>query len=305
MRKVGIVSCNKWINKIKEDLHLEKGLLTLGIDSNLISWEDPNVDYSEYDCLIIRSIWGYQDRLEQFYKWLEHMKQKQITMFNSLELIENNIRKDVQFNILQRNGIPTVKTEFIYEKDILGSISNSVLEAIRKQFDGTKLFVVKPIISGSGNNTYLIDLTGNNNRLNNIQISELNKLMNDIIKEKNNGLMIQPFISEIDSGEISSIFIDGQNTHNVRRYPSIFNEKRNPELETDMSSAMFELVRRIESIPEYRDYLYMRADMVEHNKQPIVMEVELTEPDLLTRYIPEEIRDTAIKTLAKRIEKRL
>ncbi len=305
MKKVGIVSCNKWINKIKEDLYLNKELLTLGIDSNLISWEDSNVDILEYDCLIIRSIWGYQDKLEQFYNWLKHVKQKQITIFNSTELIENNIRKDVQFNTLQRYGIPTVKTEFIYEKEILDSISNSVMEVIKNQFDKTKIFVVKPIISGSGNNTYLIDLTGDNNRPNNKQIYELNELMSDIVKEKNNGLMIQPFITEIDSGEISSIFIDGKNTHNVRRYPSIFHEKRNPELEKDMSSDMFELARRIESIPEYSGYLYMRVDMVEHNKQPIVMEVELTEPDLLTKYIPEEIRDTTIKTLAKKIEKRI
>ncbi len=305
MRKVGIVSCNKWINKIKEDLYLKKELLTLGIDSNFISWEDSNVDYSEYECLIIRSIWGYQDKLEQFYKWLEDMKQKKITMINSLELIENNIRKDVQFNILHRNGIPTVKTNFIYEKDILGSISSTIFEAIRKQFDNTNLFVVKPIISGSGNNTYLIDLMGNNNRPNNIQISELNKLMSDIIKEKNNGLMVQPFISEIDSGEISSIFIDGQNTHNVRRYSPIFHEKKNQELEKNITSVMLELARRIESIPEYQGYSYMRVDMVEHNKQPTVMEVELTEPDLLTRYIPDEIRDAAIKILAKKIKKSL
>ena len=305
MKRVGIVSCNQWINKIKEDLYLNRELLVLGIESSLISWEDPNVDYSLYDCLIIRSIWGYQDKPEEFYRWLEQMKQSKVMMFNSPELIENNIRKDIQFGIFQENGIPTIKTGFIYEKDISGSISSAVLEMDESQLDCTRVFVVKPIISGSGNNTYLIDLTGRSTRPNNVQIIELDRLFNGIIREQNNGLMVQHFISEIDNGELSSIFIDGQNTHNVRRYPSIFHGKKSQELETDVSPSMLELAKKVEAIPEYSGYLYMRSDIVEHNGQPIVMEVELTDPDLLTRYIPEETRDTAIKTLAKKIERRL
>lgn len=305
MKKVGIVSCDKWINKIKEDLYLNKELISLGINSTLISWEDQSIDYSEYDCLIVRSIWGYQDKLEKFYEWLEQIKQNQIRLFNTPEIIESNIRKDVQFSILKKHNISVVKTEFIYEKQLFGNISSSVLEVMKKQFVDTKLFVVKPIISGSGNNTYLVDLEGYSIRPNNVRIEELDTLFNGIIMEQNNGLMIQPFISEIDNGEISCVFIEGQNTHNIRRYPSVFHEKKKQQLETSLSSDILELAKQVEAIPEYNGYLYMRVDMVEQNGKPIVMEVELTEPDLLTRYMSDEIREPVIKTFAKRIEKRL
>ncbi|MDD2391652.1 MAG: hypothetical protein PHU94_01780 [Bacilli bacterium] len=305
MKKVGIVSCDKWINKIKEDLYLNKELISLGINSNLISWEDQSIDYSEYDCLIVRSIWGYQDKLEKFYEWLEQIKQNQIRLFNTPEIIESNIRKDVQFSILKKHNISVVKTEFIYEKHLFGNISSSVLEVMKKQFVDTKLFVVKPIISGSGNNTYLVDLEGYSIRPNNVRIEELDTLFNGIIMEQNNGLMIQPFISEIDNGEISCVFIEGQNTHNIRRYPSVFHEKKKQQLETSLSSDILELAKQVEAITEYNGYLYMRVDMVEQNGKLVVMEVELTEPDLLTRYMSDEIREPVIKTFAKRIEKRL
>ena len=45
----------------------------------------------------------------------------------------------------------------------------------------------------------------------------------------------------------------------------------------------------------------MRVDIVDA-KEPMVMEVELAEPDLLTRHI---ISDRPIKRLAKAIQRRL
>ena len=40
MKNVGIVSCDKWMNKITEDLLLKQELINNNINARIISWED-------------------------------------------------------------------------------------------------------------------------------------------------------------------------------------------------------------------------------------------------------------------------
>ena len=62
MKKIGIVSCVKWIDKLEEDNNLKNALINLGIDAKIISWQQPLEEV--YDLLVLRSVWGYQN----FYK---------------------------------------------------------------------------------------------------------------------------------------------------------------------------------------------------------------------------------------------
>lgn len=71
MKRIAVVSCDKWINKIQEDLLLVQSLNSHNYQASLISWEDPNVDYRQFDCLVIRSVWGYQNKYVEFKKWLQ------------------------------------------------------------------------------------------------------------------------------------------------------------------------------------------------------------------------------------------
>ena len=47
MKKVGIVSCDKWIGKLEEDNNLKNALINLGIDANIISWQQSLSDCRE------------------------------------------------------------------------------------------------------------------------------------------------------------------------------------------------------------------------------------------------------------------
>lgn len=77
MNKVAIVSCDNWKGKIKEDIYLNDALIKLGIISQIISWEDKDVDFEGYDALILRSVWGYQNKYKEFKEWLlEIQKEK-------------------------------------------------------------------------------------------------------------------------------------------------------------------------------------------------------------------------------------
>lgn len=306
MKRVGIVSSNEWKGKIKEDLLLQEKLRFLGFWADIISWEDSQLDFTKYDCLVLRSAWGYHKKLVDFYAWLEKIEKSNIPLLNSPSLIRDNIKKDVQFEILRKHNIPTIDTTFIKSQELVGaSIDDKVLSIVRSDFNGLDSIVIKPIVSGSGNNTYLLSLSGKIARSNLISIEELQSYFSFLYNDVQNGLMIQPFISEIDSGETSSVFIDGENTHNIKRYPSIFHDKRKPE-EISLTSKEKDLARAVSNIPEYKDYLYMRVDMIELNGKPLIMEAELAEPDLLIKSVNDHKKqDEIIETFAKKLVRRM
>lgn len=278
MKKIGIVSCNKWKNKIIEDCSIQKQFVINGFDCDIISWEDKEIDYNEYECLLLRSVWGYQNNYEAFISWLSFIKENNIKLYNSVETIKNNIRKDIQFHILDENGIPHIPTKFYVDIDGLNNLSyNSV---------------IKPIISGSGNNTFIV--TPDN-------IQSVKKIFNNILLCRNNGFMVQPYIKDIEHGEYSIVFIGNTNTHNMIRTPGIFTEKIKPYEIKSIPQNVIDLANKVKSISDLKDSLYMRIDIVGDEK-PLIMEVELAEPDLLTRYISSQ---KPVEILCKELIKRL
>lgn len=289
MKKVGIVSCDKWKNKITEDLLLEKELINNNICAEIISWEDKLINYSKFDCLILRSVWGYQNKYLEFREWLQMIKSRNILLLNHPDIIINNIQKNKQFSILKKNNIPFIDTNFVYtEEDLL------------KKIYSKPLTVIKPIISGSGENTYLIG----QEKLSNLR-NILNEL-NSIFAQNDNGIMIQPYINGIENGEYACVFIDGINTHNMLRFPGVFSEKKRPIYLSDIPCCIKKIAYDVSKLKEFSDYLYMRVDIVLQDGNPIIMEVELAEPDLLFKYIENDrVRNQGIKLLSKSIVRRM
>src|SRR5574344_321758 len=295
MKKIAIVSCDNWKEKIKEDCYLSNELNKSGYITEIISWQDKSVNIIEYDALILRSVWGYQNEYTDFKNWLMNVKRNNILMFNSPDMVFDNINKDIQFNILKNNNLPFVETYFV-DNNTYGYCE--VLKVINEHFKNCKV-VIKPSISGSGENTYLIDDENKQNIPNCIQVNMLKQILKQIYKTNNESkLMIQPFISSIKDGEFSCIYIDGILTHTMIRYPNVFHEKKRPIFTKNIPEEILFLSKQVEKVPEFKDYLYMRVDMVIDNNMPKIMEVELAEPDLLTKYInDEEEKEQIIKTI--------
>ena len=297
MKKVAIVSCNKWIDKLEEDRNLKKELIKLGIGAKIISWQQPLED--QYDLLILKSVWGYQNYYNEFKKWLLDIKKNNITLVNNVDIIFDNIMKDIQFDILLKNNIEFINTFFLQQSDFYNKNILDILD--------DKLYVIKPTISGSGENTYLINNNSNIYIPNTIKKENILKIYKMILDNNEDcKIMIQPFISEINNGEYSCIFIDGKLTHTMLRFPNIFHKKKRPYLITEVPKSIINLAKNVEKIPEFNDYLYMRVDMVLVDGKAKIMEVELADPDFLTKYIDNQnVKSDVIKTFAKRIERRV
>ena len=288
MLSIGIVSCDKWINKLEEDKNLQNALKDIGINANIISWQQP-LD-KKYDLLILRSIWGYQDHYEEFKKWLLNVKNNNIQILNNVDMVLDNIKKDIQFKILKSNNIDCIDTKFITKENL----SDATIE---------EHAVVKPSISGSGENTFII--SEDESVKNSIKKTDVTRIYRPILNDECL-LMVQPFIKEINDGEYSCIFIDGKLTHVMLRFPNIFHDKKRPYLVSDIPKCVYNLARKVEQLEEFKGYLYMRVDMVVVNNESKIMEVELTDPDLLTKYIEDnQVKKNAINTFANSIKRRV
>ncbi len=297
MKKVGLVSNDMWMNKISEDKNLKYELIKRGIDAEIVSWQSSDID--DFQLLVLRSAWGYQNDFKNFKNWLSYLDKKNIKLENNTKMILSNVLKDKQFDILDKNNIKHIDTYFIDNKNFDKEIYDF------KNYNIPIVF--KPTISGSGENTFLYDSSKKLVLPNTLSIENIKEKLNKLLLEnKDSNVMVQPYISSINDGEYSCIFIDGILTHTMKRFPAVFHSKKKPYLVKDVPSEIEEVARKVESLDEFNNYLYMRVDMVLDKGHAKVMEVELAEPDLLTKYIGNKsLERDVIRTFAKKIEKRI
>lgn len=276
---VAIVSCDKWKNKSLEDLYLKHSLNKQNCKVDIISWEDKTIDYSKYDLIIIRSIWGFQENKTKFENWLNMLETQKIKVLNPINVIKNNYDKEIQFDILNKYNIETIKTFFL---PINKNIKSRILDLKTNNDLENNLIVLKPTISEGSKDVYLVG----DNRYEFNNIIDINEVYN---KYKNNKskLMVQPFMKEIFDGEYSICCINNKITHGIIKYKNAFTKtnmiKYIPADKIDHK--IIEIVNNILNIKEYKDNLFLRIDFVKQKKKFLVMEVELLDPNLFLEFI--------------------
>ena len=273
-KRIALVSCDKWVGKVKEDELLKFELNKLFVEVDIVSWQDKKVDYSKYDAVIIRSLWGYQDYIEEFIDYLDKLKKDRVKVFNNVDILKGNLNKYEQFKILDKYEIPHIETYFLKKDE---------LDNVNKINEDHKDLVVKPIISGSGDNTFIISSTI---KKNNIDVDKVKEKFSGVLNDVNNYLMVQPFVKEIDNGEISVVLIDNKVSHIVVRNTGVFNDKGSISVVglDAMDDKMRFIVDSCARINEYKDALYMRVDLVKIDDDYKVMELELVEPQLFLGF---------------------
>lgn len=295
---IGIVSCNTWKNKVYEDVSIKYYLNRQGYGADIISYEEEN-DYSKYKALIIKSIWGFQKNKETFDKFLEQVSKNKIPLYNSVEIISNNYDKEKQFKLLDKYHIKHIDTVFIENNS---SIAQKIKETWENKFNNYDKLVIKPVVSESSADTYIISL--NETGKNTITIKDVKNKYKNI----NYSLMLQPFIKEVKNGEYSVICFSNKLSHVIQRCVSVFGEKpyiKYIRKET-IDDKMLEIVNKICLIKEYKDNLYMRIDLVKTNEEYQVMEVELLDPQLFLNSITSnDYKKEAYQTFTKEIINRI
>ena len=107
----------------------------------------------------------------------------------------------------------------------------------------------------------------------------LNNYVHQIL-ESGLAVIAQPYINEIKNGEISLVYFNGRYSHAVLRYPGIIGQKKNAVPIKKVSDSILFLGEKVCNAVGADSLLYMRVDIVETKTMPLIMEIEITEPDL-------------------------
>jgi glutathione synthase/RimK-type ligase-like ATP-grasp enzyme len=101
--RVAVATCD-WLPELDPD---DAPLRTaLGEDAEPAVWSDPDVDWSAYDVVLIRSIWDYFERHDEFLAWLDRVP---VPTWNPIDTLRWNSEK-TYLRELEAAGVRTIPT---------------------------------------------------------------------------------------------------------------------------------------------------------------------------------------------------
>lgn len=272
-------------NILTEDQLVSEALTKKGFCVTRKSWDDPNFDWKKTRFALFRATWDYFHRFPEFQDWLNRAKE-QTQLINSSETLLWNMDKHYLLD-LEAAGVSVVPTS------IAEARSNSSLQNFYEQSPYAEA-ILKPTVSGSARHTY---------RLRRDNIEEHAELFEQLIQKE--AMMLQPFQERIlTAGEVSLIYFGKTFSHAVRKRA----KKGDFRVQDDFGGTLDDHDPDAEELSIAEAALdacpslpvYARVDLVRNEaNEPLVMELELIEPELWFRRNHEAARklaDTIIKT---------
>ncbi len=233
-----------------------------GIEAKAAPW-DGNVDWREFDTVILRACWNYHLKRDDFVKWLEDRSSEGKSIWNPLDIIKWNTDKHYLLD-LERAGVKIIPTT-IFEPDDPRSLKE-IMTAKNWQAG-----IVKPTV---GDSAYDV------RRFNGASAAEVEK---DLDRTK--PWLVQKFCPEINTeGEYSLMFFDRTYSHTVIKKPKEGDFRTQPHyggVEWEVNSSK-KTVYQAGNILDKVDgpLLYARIDGLLVNDDFHLMELELVEPYL-------------------------
>ncbi len=247
-------------------------LAELGWEVEAVPWNRPNVNWSAYQAVVIRSTWDYQNDPAGFIEVLEQIDLSGCKLFNPLEICRWNMEKGY-LKDLQRKQVPVVPTLWP------ASLNEQVLSEAFRHF-AVEQAVVKPTIGANADDTFV--LTKDNPSEWAVPFSIF----------QNRPLMLQPFLESIQTvGEFSLFYFGGQYSHTILKMPKsgdfrVQEEHGGVIRATEPSADLLQVGQQaIDQLGE--KLLFARIDLVQWQNQFHLIEAELIEPSLYFGYAPD------------------
>lgn len=244
-----------------------------GWDVSFIPWDKLNQNWNNYDLVIVRSTWNYQNHLDEFLNVLRMIDQSKALLLNPLPLIEWNVNK-TYLKDLKEDGIPIIPSLFFEDFDV-DEVRNSF-----STFDSEKV-IIKPTVGANADKIMII------NKSNPMETLKETK---DIYKYRS--FILQPFINSITKdGELSLIFFNKDFSHALSKVPKKGDFRVQEEhggtlkLIKNIDEQKINLCKKILSLLPY-DCFYSRIDLVVDEGNPLLMEIEVIEPSLYFNLEP-------------------
>ncbi|HEX6903674.1 MAG TPA: hypothetical protein VF789_28450 [Thermoanaerobaculia bacterium] len=229
-------------------------------------WDDPGVQWSGFDSVVLRSTWDYHLKLSSFLDWLDRLEGEGVPLWNPAAVVRANLDKGYLVDLAD-SGVPVVSTVRV-EK---GSAPN--LASLLDERGWTDV-VIKPAVSASAFRTW---------RTSRSQAAAEQSTFEELLVSS--AALVQPFLPEIQTrGEWSIMFLGGEYSHAVLKRPREGDFRVQEHLggwsepEAPGPRLIAQARAAVETIPG--PWLYARVDGVETDAGLLLMELELTEPSL-------------------------
>lgn len=116
-----------------------------------VIWDDSSVNWSSFDCIILRSSWDYFLKIVTFTAWLDQLALAKVKVYNPVPVLQWNKNKNYLLHFKEA-GI--LIPEFEYCKQGLAYSLNNILQ----EHQWHKV-VIKPSVSGGAHKTWVTDLS--------------------------------------------------------------------------------------------------------------------------------------------------
>ncbi|MCH7226699.1 RimK family alpha-L-glutamate ligase [Haloferula sp. A504] len=246
-------------------------LEALGWSVETLPWTAEDVDWGNFDAVVIRSTWDYQLRPDAFLSRLAEIERAGARVLNPIETCRWNLEK-TYLRELEARGvtiIPSLWPDHLDPAVLLESFDHFRTERL----------VAKPLVGANADG-----------------ISIICRYQPDtwpLATFSGQPLIVQPFIESIEGeGEHSLFYFDSEYSHAIVKTPKAGDFRVQEEHggliravhpEDDLLAAG---ARTLDAIDER--LLYARVDLVRlPDGSPAVIEVELIEPSLYFPYDPE------------------
>lgn len=282
MASVALATCAEVAEGDEDSPALIAALAARGVEAVPKVWDDGAAEWNDFDLVVVRSTWDYAERRDAFLGWAESLAH----VLNPPAVLRWNTDKRY-LRKLGDAGVSVVPTHFLSPGE---------------RFDPPeRRFVVKPAVSAGSRHSasYEPDQAGEARE----HVARLHAMGRTV--------MVQPYLDGIDSGgETGLVYIGDTYSHAVRKAPLL--QPGQPPGDALYLEEQVEAARPSEAERAVADsaldvapdgLLYARVDLVPGPEDPLVLEVELTEPSLWLGYAPgatERFADAIATALAAR-----
>jgi len=273
--RVALATCRELPAGDEDSQLLLAACAAVGLDAEWRIWDDPVVDWASYDLVVIRSTWDYVPRRDDFAAWAASVPR----LANPADVVAWNTDK-TYLRDLEAAGVPVVPTRWLEPG---GPAPGDGWTG------GWDEVVVKPAVSAGARDTARYG-AGEADRA---------RAHAAALLDAGRRVMVQPYLGGVDeAGETAVLYVGGAYSHAIRKGSLLAGGTGSdvdglwrPERITprEPSAAERELAgRALAAVPGGPDrLLYARVDLLPGPAgEPVVIEVELTEPSLFLTAVP-------------------
>lgn len=256
----------------KDDQPLADALTARGVDVTPIPWTELD-PYALLDSppILLRSTWDYHRVPTMFITWLQALEDAGRHTWNPPAVARGNVDK-IYLKDLESAGIAIPNTQWLEQVDL-----ESIHRVLEEQ--SWPEAVLKPRIGATAYGTFLVN--------------GASPLTDDALRPAQaSGALLQEVVPEVvDRGELSLVYLGGRFSH------AVLKRARDGEFRVQQDyGGRVEKTTPSRAALTFADHvmthvtttcLYARVDLVETRRGPLLMELELIEPELYFQAAPE------------------